>query len=93
MHPSLIYRHHSLCSFIYLFLNFLYLNIKKNGVNCHFGLCNAKRFEFWTKVAKVTKPQGPKWQFTQKNVYVFRDGYFTVFFFKNECLQYNIMYL
>ncbi|MFS7893130.1 hypothetical protein Hanom_Chr00s000810g01663641 [Helianthus anomalus] len=24
-----------------------------------------KRFEFWTKVAKVTKPQGPFWQFTQ----------------------------
>ncbi|MFS7905147.1 hypothetical protein Hanom_Chr01g00044341 [Helianthus anomalus] len=24
-----------------------------------------KKFEFWTKVAKVTKPQGPKWQFTQ----------------------------
>ncbi|MFS7910020.1 hypothetical protein Hanom_Chr02g00101381 [Helianthus anomalus] len=24
-----------------------------------------KRFKFWTKVAKVTKPQGPFWQFTQ----------------------------
>ncbi|MFS7902573.1 hypothetical protein Hanom_Chr01g00012891 [Helianthus anomalus] len=23
-----------------------------------------KRFAFWTKVAKVTKPQGPFWQFT-----------------------------
>ncbi|MFS7940364.1 hypothetical protein Hanom_Chr05g00463601 [Helianthus anomalus] len=23
-----------------------------------------KRFEFWTKVAKVTKPHGPFWQFT-----------------------------
>ncbi|MFS7977038.1 hypothetical protein Hanom_Chr10g00899511 [Helianthus anomalus] len=23
-----------------------------------------KKFEFWTKVAKVTKPQGPFWQFT-----------------------------
>ncbi|MFS7986037.1 hypothetical protein Hanom_Chr11g01005771 [Helianthus anomalus] len=21
-------------------------------------------FQIWTKVAKVTKPQGPKWQFT-----------------------------
>ncbi|MFS7899372.1 hypothetical protein Hanom_Chr00s054895g01782261 [Helianthus anomalus] len=24
-----------------------------------------KRFEFWIKVTKVTKPQGPFWQFTQ----------------------------
>ncbi|MFS7902260.1 hypothetical protein Hanom_Chr01g00009191 [Helianthus anomalus] len=24
-----------------------------------------KKFEIWTKMAKVTKPQGPKWQFTQ----------------------------
>ncbi|MFS8006686.1 hypothetical protein Hanom_Chr14g01252151 [Helianthus anomalus] len=23
-----------------------------------------KRFQIWTEVAKVTKPQGPKWQFT-----------------------------
>ncbi|MFS7945086.1 hypothetical protein Hanom_Chr06g00519841 [Helianthus anomalus] len=23
-----------------------------------------KRFKFWTKVAKVTKPHGPLWQFT-----------------------------
>ncbi|MFS7899978.1 hypothetical protein Hanom_Chr05g00412661 [Helianthus anomalus] len=23
-----------------------------------------KRFEFWTKVEKVTEPQGPFWQFT-----------------------------
>ncbi|MFS8023686.1 hypothetical protein Hanom_Chr16g01454371 [Helianthus anomalus] len=23
-----------------------------------------KSFEIWTKVAKVTKPQGPFWQFT-----------------------------
>ncbi|KAJ0852048.1 hypothetical protein HanRHA438_Chr14g0633771 [Helianthus annuus] len=25
-----------------------------------------KKFEIWTKMAKVPKPQGPKWQFTQK---------------------------
>ncbi|MFS7951389.1 hypothetical protein Hanom_Chr07g00594561 [Helianthus anomalus] len=24
--------------------------------------CN--KFEIWTKMAKLTKPQGPKWQFT-----------------------------
>ncbi|MFS7953190.1 hypothetical protein Hanom_Chr07g00615651 [Helianthus anomalus] len=24
--------------------------------------CN--KFEIWTKVAKLAKPQGPKWQFT-----------------------------
>ncbi|KAJ0645968.1 hypothetical protein HanOQP8_Chr16g0629861 [Helianthus annuus] len=24
-----------------------------------------KKFEIWTKMAKVPKPQGPKWQFTQ----------------------------
>ncbi|MFS7890086.1 hypothetical protein Hanom_Chr00s000007g01614631 [Helianthus anomalus] len=23
-----------------------------------------KTFEIWTKMAKVAKPQGPKWQFT-----------------------------
>ncbi|MFS7978582.1 hypothetical protein Hanom_Chr10g00917131 [Helianthus anomalus] len=23
-----------------------------------------KKFEIWTKLAKVPKPQGPKWQFT-----------------------------
>ncbi|MFS7910844.1 hypothetical protein Hanom_Chr02g00110971 [Helianthus anomalus] len=26
-----------------------------------------KKFEIWTKVAKVPKPQRPKWQFTQNN--------------------------
>ncbi|MFS7967658.1 hypothetical protein Hanom_Chr09g00788301 [Helianthus anomalus] len=25
-----------------------------------------KKFEIWTKMAKVPKPQGPKWQFTLK---------------------------
>ncbi|MFS7902235.1 hypothetical protein Hanom_Chr01g00008901 [Helianthus anomalus] len=25
-----------------------------------------KKFEIWTKMAKVSKPQGPKWQFTLK---------------------------
>ncbi|MFS7954837.1 hypothetical protein Hanom_Chr07g00635321 [Helianthus anomalus] len=33
--------------------------LKPQGPRC-------KKFEFWTKVAKVTKPQGPKWQFTLK---------------------------
>ncbi|MFS7965701.1 hypothetical protein Hanom_Chr09g00765311 [Helianthus anomalus] len=29
-----------------------------------------KRFEFWTKVAKVIKPHESKWQFTKKkNIY------------------------
>ncbi|MFS8017755.1 hypothetical protein Hanom_Chr15g01384121 [Helianthus anomalus] len=27
--------------------------------------CN--KLEIWTKVAKLTKPQGPKWQFTLNN--------------------------
>ncbi|MFS8024519.1 hypothetical protein Hanom_Chr16g01464211 [Helianthus anomalus] len=26
-----------------------------------------KKFEIWTKMAKVPKPQGPKWQFTQNS--------------------------
>ncbi|MFS7948406.1 hypothetical protein Hanom_Chr06g00559651 [Helianthus anomalus] len=25
-----------------------------------------KKFEIWTKMTKVLKPQGPKWQFTLK---------------------------
>ncbi|MFS7906874.1 hypothetical protein Hanom_Chr01g00064321 [Helianthus anomalus] len=33
------------------------IKLKPQGPRC-------KKFEFWTKVAKVTKPQGPKWQFT-----------------------------
>ncbi|MFS7902986.1 hypothetical protein Hanom_Chr01g00018311 [Helianthus anomalus] len=28
-----------------------------------------KKFEIWTKMAKVPKPQGPKWQFTLFNIY------------------------
>ncbi|KAJ0765798.1 hypothetical protein HanPI659440_Chr08g0307731 [Helianthus annuus] len=28
-----------------------------------------KKFEIWTKMAKVPKPQGPKWQFTQSKNY------------------------
>ncbi|MFS7985452.1 hypothetical protein Hanom_Chr11g00998521 [Helianthus anomalus] len=27
-----------------------------------------KRFEFWTKMAKVTKPQGPFWQFSLSSI-------------------------
>ncbi|MFS7901020.1 hypothetical protein Hanom_Chr00s162137g01825571 [Helianthus anomalus] len=29
-----------------------------------------KKFEIWTKVAKLAKPQGPKWQFTLYTLYV-----------------------
>ncbi|MFS7939976.1 hypothetical protein Hanom_Chr05g00458241 [Helianthus anomalus] len=31
---------------------------KPHGPKC-------KKFEIWTKMAIVLKPQGPKWQFTQ----------------------------
>ncbi|MFS7926349.1 hypothetical protein Hanom_Chr04g00296031 [Helianthus anomalus] len=31
--------------------------MKPQGPRC-------KRFQIWTKIAKMTKPQGPKWQFT-----------------------------
>ncbi|MFS7976565.1 hypothetical protein Hanom_Chr10g00893951 [Helianthus anomalus] len=27
-----------------------------------------KKFEIWTKMAKLPKPQGPKWQFTHSLV-------------------------
>ncbi|KAJ0594776.1 putative hydrolase [Helianthus annuus] len=37
------------------------IKLKPQGPRC-------KRFEFWTKVAKVCKPQGPKWQFTLKYI-------------------------
>ncbi|MFS8004915.1 hypothetical protein Hanom_Chr13g01231321 [Helianthus anomalus] len=35
-----------------------------------------KKFEIWTKMAKLPKPQGPKWQFTLykimvKEVYIY----------------------
>ncbi|MFS8010017.1 hypothetical protein Hanom_Chr14g01292031 [Helianthus anomalus] len=33
------------------------IKLKPQGPRC-------KRFEFWTKVTKVTKAQEPKWQFT-----------------------------
>ncbi|MFS7969613.1 hypothetical protein Hanom_Chr09g00811261 [Helianthus anomalus] len=38
------------------------IKLKPQGPKC-------KKFEFWTKVAKFIKPQGPKWQFTQKFIY------------------------
>ncbi|KAJ0436653.1 hypothetical protein HanHA300_Chr16g0593171 [Helianthus annuus] len=41
-------------------------SVKPQGSRC-------KRFEFWTKVAKVTKPQGPKWQFTQRIIIIIKD--------------------
>ncbi|MFS7960109.1 hypothetical protein Hanom_Chr08g00699081 [Helianthus anomalus] len=37
------------------------IKLKPQGPRC-------KMFEFWTKMAKVTKPQGPKWQFTLKKM-------------------------
>ncbi|MFS8012670.1 hypothetical protein Hanom_Chr14g01323561 [Helianthus anomalus] len=30
-----------------------------------------KKFEIWTKMAKVPKPQGPKWQFTLYFIFLF----------------------
>ncbi|MFS7911220.1 hypothetical protein Hanom_Chr02g00115531 [Helianthus anomalus] len=33
------------------------IKCKPQGPRC-------KKFEIWTKMAKVPKPQGPKWQFT-----------------------------
>ncbi|MFS7980694.1 hypothetical protein Hanom_Chr10g00942301 [Helianthus anomalus] len=33
------------------------IKLKPQGPRC-------KRFEIWTKVAKLAKPHGPKWQFT-----------------------------
>ncbi|MFS7951344.1 hypothetical protein Hanom_Chr07g00594041 [Helianthus anomalus] len=30
-----------------------------------------KKFEIWTKMAKVPKPQGPKWQFTLNKISVY----------------------
>ncbi|MFS8000733.1 hypothetical protein Hanom_Chr12g01181841 [Helianthus anomalus] len=38
------------------------IKLKPQGPKC-------KKFEFWTKVAKVIKPRGPKWQFTQKKMF------------------------
>ncbi|MFS8004621.1 hypothetical protein Hanom_Chr13g01227961 [Helianthus anomalus] len=29
-----------------------------------------KKFEIWTKMTKVPKPQGPKWQFTLNYFYM-----------------------
>ncbi|MFS7972629.1 hypothetical protein Hanom_Chr09g00847051 [Helianthus anomalus] len=39
------------------------IKVKPQGPRC-------KKFEFWTKVTKVTKPQGPKWQFTHQLIYI-----------------------
>ncbi|MFS7903276.1 hypothetical protein Hanom_Chr01g00022151 [Helianthus anomalus] len=36
-----------------------------------------KKFEIWTKMAKVPKPQGPKWQFTLNNIII---TYFSNFY-------------
>ncbi|KAJ0575171.1 hypothetical protein HanRHA438_Chr05g0204051 [Helianthus annuus] len=42
------------------------IKLKPQGPKC-------KRFEFCTKMAKVTKPQKPKWQFTPCFFYNYRD--------------------
>ncbi|MFS7914617.1 hypothetical protein Hanom_Chr02g00155531 [Helianthus anomalus] len=42
------------------------VKLKPQGPRC-------KRFEFWTKVAKVTKPQGPKWQFANISMFSLHD--------------------
>ncbi|MFS7928728.1 hypothetical protein Hanom_Chr04g00324161 [Helianthus anomalus] len=42
------------------------IKLKPHGPRC-------KRFQIWTKVAKLPKPQGPKWQFTLFIMYFFDD--------------------
>ncbi|MFS7916293.1 hypothetical protein Hanom_Chr02g00175431 [Helianthus anomalus] len=37
--------------------------LKPQGPRC-------KKFEIWTKMAKLPKPQGPKWQFTLLSIYI-----------------------
>ncbi|MFS7929788.1 hypothetical protein Hanom_Chr04g00336561 [Helianthus anomalus] len=39
-----------------------------------------KKFEIWTKMAKVPKPQGPKWQFTLIFNYICSNCSFTLVF-------------
>ncbi|MFS7989709.1 hypothetical protein Hanom_Chr11g01050021 [Helianthus anomalus] len=40
-----------------------------------------KKFEIWTKMAKVPKPQGPKWQFTLYMVTLYiHNSYLFIFF-------------
>ncbi|MFS7951607.1 hypothetical protein Hanom_Chr07g00597121 [Helianthus anomalus] len=44
--------------------------------------CN--KFEIWTKVTKLAKPQGPKWQFTllffsSKNIFMYIMGLLSYF--------------
>ncbi|MFS7984334.1 putative glycosyl transferase, family 31 [Helianthus anomalus] len=41
------------------------IKLKPQGPDC-------KKFEIWTKVAKLPKPQGPKWQFTLLCIFYFR---------------------
>ncbi|MFS7910646.1 hypothetical protein Hanom_Chr02g00108721 [Helianthus anomalus] len=44
-----------------------------------------KKFEIWTKMAKVPKPQGPKWQFTLFFVNLLTyDGFFCCYFTKYD---------
>ncbi|MFS7927182.1 hypothetical protein Hanom_Chr04g00305961 [Helianthus anomalus] len=47
--------------------------MKPHGPRC-------KRFEFWTKVPKLTKPQGPKWQFTLKNIILLKSFFLEKYF-------------
>ncbi|MFS7997668.1 hypothetical protein Hanom_Chr12g01144531 [Helianthus anomalus] len=40
-----------------------------------------KKFEIWTKMAKVPKPQGPKWQFTLKQYNSFLKKKFSIYIY------------
>ncbi|MFS7908360.1 hypothetical protein Hanom_Chr01g00082251 [Helianthus anomalus] len=52
-----------------------------------------KKFEFWTKVAKVTKPQRPFWQFTlTKKISVHLSSYILIIrpFIRRACFPRRI---
>ncbi|MFS7947613.1 hypothetical protein Hanom_Chr06g00550311 [Helianthus anomalus] len=61
------------------------IKVKPQGPRC-------KRFQIWTKVAKVTKPQGPKWQFTLSLNSRFPYFYHTikVFVIKQKTIKINV---
>ncbi|MFS7966965.1 hypothetical protein Hanom_Chr09g00780181 [Helianthus anomalus] len=67
------------------------IKLKPQGHRC-------KKFEFWTKVTTVTKPQGPKWQFTllSYNILVYFSSLLTanLFFYRlliTLCLIYKCL--
>ncbi|MFS7945021.1 hypothetical protein Hanom_Chr06g00518991 [Helianthus anomalus] len=39
-----------------------------------------KNFEIWTKMTKVPKPQGPKWQFTLLSIFFSSISLFSCYF-------------